>query len=384
MTLKRMASITLLLLLVTGCESFNYRYSKAQEARLISRALGGEGRQGTPELLAQPLTLSPAAIRKLDDAVSPSMSDARKLDALRHLLFDKDGLGLSYDASRTKTATEIWDTRTGNCLSLTNLWVAAARHVGLQASFEMVQVTPSWDFEGGTMVRYDHIVATGRLGDGKEYVVDFLPEFAVGDRRASRITDEHALALYYINRGAESILAGDYPTAVDRLRTALHIAPAVSNAWNNLGTAFSRMGDADLAEFSYQRALHLDRDNYSALSNLAQFYVAAGRPDEAKYFQERVQWYRDHNPYFAYFTAHLAFTAGDYKGAIKSLERAVALKPEEPAFYEALAKCYEKLGDDVARQRYLAEARQRREEQALARRNRNAVVQMRRAASHIQ
>jgi len=230
---------------------------------------------------------------------------------------------------------------------MTSLFIAAARYVGLDAHFQTVAVDPTWDHEGNTMIRYEHIVATGNLAGGGLYVVDFLPEFVLGDMRTHLISDEQALALYFNNLGAEGVVDGRIDDAILNLRHAINLRPQFSDAWNNIGAAMRRAGEYELAEFSYRRAIHQDYRNYSALSNLAQFYAYRGREKEASQFQGRVNRYRAQNPYFHYFHAQLSFQKGDYDGARKSLKKSIRLKREEPDFYVALAKIHEHMGEEA-------------------------------------
>ena len=335
-------------LLTSGCVGFDYRYTPEQEQRLLAEILGS-----VPETEpVSPLYLSDEAKQELDRHIHRRWGDARKLDELRSFLFDEDKLDLTYSADDTRTAMQLWRSHRGNCLSMTNLFVAAARYVGIDANYETVEVRPTWDQQGSTMVRYEHIIAVGKLDSGREYVVDFLPEFVIGGRKATRITDRQATALYYNNLGAESVIDGDYKKAVDNLVDAIRINGRLSDAWNNIGAALRRNGQDDLAEFAYQRAVHLDTDNYSALSNLAQFYQSKGREPEARYFVTRVNGYRRRNPYYHYFIAHHFFEQGEYRKAIVLLDQAIQLKRDEPEFYDALAKSWDKLGNTTESHRY--------------------------------
>ena len=55
------------------------------------------------------------------------------------------------------------------------------------------------------MIRYEHIVAAGRLDTRDEYVVDFLPEFSSAGKLTRVISDKQAEALYHNNLGAEAV-----------------------------------------------------------------------------------------------------------------------------------------------------------------------------------
>lgn len=338
----------LAMLLLTGCANFEYRYTPEEEARLMQQVLGDD--RVTPS--APTLYLSDEARQVLADRINPRWSDRRKLNALRSFLFDEDELNIQYASDATLTAMEVWNQGVGNCLSMTNLFVAAAREVGLTARFRTVEVRPTWDHEDLTMIRYEHILASGDLRGGAEYIVDFLPEFVIGEKASERITDAHALALYFNNVGAERVIAEDYDGAIASLRKSLLIKEDFTDAWNNLGAAYRRRGDGELAEFAYQRAIKADGSNYSALSNLAQYYELSGRQKEARHFMNRVERYRKRNPYFHYFVARVLFERGDVEDAVGVLERSIELKRDEPDFYEALADGYARLGNERASTRY--------------------------------
>ena len=117
-----------------------------------------------------------------------------------------------------------------------------------------------------------------------------------------------------------------------------------------------------MAEFAYYQALEIDAYNYSALSNLAQFYETEGRGDEAQEIMNRVDRYRRRNPYFHYFVARVFYDEGQLAEARIFLDNAVRLKRDEPQFYEALALVATAEGDSVASGRYLARAERYREE----------------------
>ncbi len=292
------------------------------------------------------LALSPEIRELLDREVSPNWGSRRKLKRLREILYSEDELNIHYDASNTLTATETFRVGSGNCLSMTSLFIASARYVGVDAKFQTVAVDPTWDHSGSTMIRYEHIVATGKVSGGGIYVVDFLPEFVIGDMRTNIISDEEAKALYYNNLGAEGVIDGRIQDALDNLRLALWLRPDFSDAWNNMGAAMRRHGDYDATEFSYLRAMHQDYNNYSALSNLTQFYRYLGRNQEAKQFARRVERYRDQNPYFNYYLAQVNFDRGDHATAERYLQRSIYLKRDEPDFYLAMARLHEVRGNN--------------------------------------
>lgn len=340
------------IVLLASCSTFEFRYDEDETEKLIREVMGPM--PSSEQEVPPTLSLSDEAKAILDEKVDAGWSSPYKLNKLRDLLFEPTELGIRYDASSTRTAMEVWESGEGNCLSMTNLFVAAARHVGLDAGYETVDVTPTWDNSGATMVRYEHIIATGQLGGGSEYVMDFLPEFVIGDKASRRISDRDAVTLFYNNLGAEALVMGNPEEALAQLRNALWIDPEFSNGWTNIGAALRRLGKPKLAEFAWQRALDLDSHNLSAMSNLAQFYQSRGRDRDAEQLMRQVREYRARNPWFHFYLARLLFEEGEFRESEDFLRRSIRLKRDEPRFYEALAETYKQLGQEDRVERNLA------------------------------
>lgn len=343
-------TIFVLLGTVGSCASkVDYSYDETDEQEYLGRILGS-ATDHSVDLLA----LSPELKSILDREIKDSLVGRSKLKRLRELMFGEDELNIHYNASVTLTASETFVVGQGNCLSMTSLFIGAARYIGLDARYQTVEVDPTWDHDGNTMVRYQHIVATGEIIGGSQYVVDFLPEFVIGDMRAKVIPDREAKALYFNNLGAEGIVDGSLDDAIKYLRFAIRLQPDFSDAWTNMGAAQRRSEQYDLAEFSYQRALQQDPGNYSALSNLGWFYQFRGRDREAAEIVERVHQYRDRNPYFHYFKGRVAFEQGAYQRALDEIQKSVKLKRDEPDFYTTLAQIHERIGDTEQSRKMLA------------------------------
>ncbi|MEM7364529.1 MAG: tetratricopeptide repeat protein [Pseudomonadota bacterium] len=300
------------------------------------------------ETVADPqtiLSISHDIQRELDQQIQAHWSDRKKLTHLKRFLFHDDGLGIRYDADHTKTALEAYETRSGNCLSIATLFIAAARHVGLPAHYRVVAIEPTWDHQGATMIRYEHIVAHGTLDTGEIYEVDFLPVVYFDNDSAQDVSDHDALAHYFNNLGAEHIVHQDHQAAIKNLRTALAIRPKFADGWNNLGTAYKHAGDVDRALFSYHRALQLNRKHYSSMSNLALLYQDHGEYGTAAYYKRRAQRYLKRNPYTHFFRAQHALKDNKPHQAFRHLQRAIKRNPNEPGFQRLLADIEARIGN---------------------------------------
>lgn len=288
------------------------------------------------------LALSPEIERFLDENVGQDLDRTSRLYSLMDAIFSRRGLDLTYTTSHTKTAIETFETKSGNCLSFTLMFVAMARHVGLAASFQEVPDVLSWDRRGDTILSNKHIYAVVEL-DNARMRVDFLPH-PEGYFGAAPIPDFRAWAHYYNNLGAEGLADDDVELAISYFRKALEHDPRFTPAWSNLGAAQRRRGDLEAAEESYRMALEIDPEELTAASNLAGLYHLQGRSQEARPLLARVESLRRRNPFHHYRLAVEAARAGATEQAIRHLRNAIRRRPKDPQFYAFLAALQERSG----------------------------------------
>jgi Flp pilus assembly protein TadD len=93
------------------------------------------------------------------------------------------------------------------------------------------------------------------------------------------------------------------------------------------------------------RALDVDDDEPSAMTNLALVYHALGEAELAAEYRDRVQGYRERNPYYHFASATQAYEEQQFEAALASLRKALRLKPDEHQFYELRGQVQEALGN---------------------------------------
>jgi Flp pilus assembly protein TadD len=294
----------------------------------------------------------------VDERIDPGWRTTRRLSELRNLLFSPELFAIEYESGNTKTAVETYESGSGNCLSMTNLFIALARYSGLDANYHLVKARPEWDHAGNVLIWTQHINSTGVLRSGENYVLDFLPDRRVLREDMATVSDRYALAIFYNNLAAEAILDKQNAKALELLRTAIRLEPGISDVWNNMGATQRRLGRTDLAKASYQEAIYLDSYNNTAMSNLSRILFAEGDEELGRYYRDRVSRYRLNNPYYRYASARLALFAKDYEKAREELNAAILLKNDDASFFIALAKAYEGLGDEYKQEISLELARQ--------------------------
>lgn len=332
------------------------RPSLAPEELLVGTALAGIS-EAAPELAdTEVLAVSPEMEAFLAAHVHRRAGPQVRLQELIDAIIDADGFGLHFD-DRTRTAAATFRERRGNCLSFSNLFVALAREVGLDASFQEVELPPDWSLDQDVFVLNRHVNVHLDLGELGEHVVDFN----IDDFRSSYdtriISDARARAHFFNNRGVEHLQAGATGAALAAFRTALEEGDrSFSPAWTNLGTLYLRTGHPVHAEACYRQALEADRGDTVAMSNLVRLYERQGRHELAADYRRVVTRHRNRNPYYRYQLASEAFEKAEYRAAIGHLRYAIRREDGVDRFYHLLALCYLAIGDEGRARRALARA----------------------------
>ena len=337
------AMIVSSLLLLAGCTVIDldpdYVLDPALYAQVIDQAS-----DNYPEI--DPLFLDDEIKQWLHERMEiRGRGDEYLVSTLQDLLYGEEYLNIQYSDAKTHTAAEVFHAREGNCLSVMNLYIAMARYVGVDANFQTVEVQPSWDRRGDLLVVSQHINATGRLSARNYYVVDFTPEISLQSMTESIVSDAVARSLYFNNLGVEALVAGDTGQALAYIKNALFIDSSNSFAWNNLGTAYRRLGNEELAEFSYHFSFNLDNTNATAVNNLVKLFRAQGDEERARRYESVIDRFNRRNPHFQYARGKRAYEQGNFNTARLYFQRAIRLKPYEPSFHTGLAMAYVQLGE---------------------------------------
>jgi len=292
----------------------------------------------------------------LHEHVQSKHNTRQRLVSLVWAIFDEDKLNLTYGNHRTKTAQETFASRTGNCLSFTNMFVAMARYLEIPAHFQEIVDMSRWDRRGDVVMNNKHMNVRVLI-NGRHYEIDFFPFEEKKRHMVRRISDEVALGHFYNNKGAEAYAKKEYQLARAYFEKALETAPKMSQAWSNLGVALRKLGHLQRAEDCYLKAIKYNRFEYTAMSNLVQLYHAMGQSEKAERYMRKVERHRNKNPYHHFVLGENAYESGDIKASVSHFKRAIRLHQKDPEFYLALARSYYKLGDTHRTEKFLRLAR---------------------------
>jgi Flp pilus assembly protein TadD len=174
-----------------------------------------------------------------------------------------------------------------------------------------------------------HVNVVVRMPSGEQFMVDIEP-LDSREVAGSRVLDDRdAAALYHNNIAMEALAGGALDLAWRQTVRALQLSPGLSQLWVNLGAVYRHAGQFADAEQAWLQALQLDDRDRSAMNNLVLLYDQLGREQERVFWIERVERYRQTNPYYHAWQGDQAGEADDWEGALRHYQRALKLAPKD-------------------------------------------------------
>lgn len=317
---------------------------------------------------ARVLSMSPSMRQFMNDEIVPrTRSGASAHRNLLDAMYARGKLKLAYDTEMTRTASEAFDARAGNCLSLVLMTAAFARELGLSVRFQEVRTPATWSREGDLVLIVGHVnVAVGRTAgqihpfDGTPdwYTIDFLPGADIERQLTSRIETRRVLSMYLNNKSAEALALGRLDDAYWWARAAVEQDPGFAAALNTLGVVYLRRNLLPQAEAALRRMLQVDEDSPHAMGNLAQVLRRQGREAEAAELTLRAERVAPASPFVAYDLGRQALERGDLDLARRQFERALRQGGDYHEFHFGLAQVLARQGYTRAAARELEAARE--------------------------
>jgi Tfp pilus assembly protein PilF len=357
---KKCISGLLVLLLMAGCSTMMQKplskpYSTELESALTGRSILGR------DFVAEDLpsfdlfAITPEMMAFAELSVKAAVNPFQKVKALHHALLlptSVGGQGIRYNALSTQVPVRTFQQREANCLSYTLLYVALARHLGLNAYVNEVEIPPTWGLRAQGAFLFLHHVNVIVLAP-RDSALKQSSDHIVIDLEMSRykstypqhfISDRVAAAQFYSNSGMEKAAEDNMQEAFLYLRKALQEDDQQSYLWNNLGSVFHRQNNLREAETIYLHGLSLHKQDLSIMNNLSRLYKTMGNKKQEAIFYKLAENYRQSNPFYYYSIALSAFEGGDYDQALHFVKHALERDKKEPRFYQLAASIYEQLG----------------------------------------
>ena len=274
--------------------------------------------------------------------------DTEQAKRLLAAMINKQLFPIDFYNSKTLMASEVYTDRSGNCLSYTSLYIALARHIGIDARYQIARVAPSWTSDSGFLVRGRHInvvVRDNRAAPGEWITVDFNQIASDPSTPHRTVTDEFALSSFYNNIAVQHLYAGRTEESMHYMRAAIRAFPKNADIWTNLAVLYSSRGKRMTSIQAYEIALSIDLKHDSALNGLQQSYDLIGNTELSEHYRSILVERRKRDPYYHYALAQAAFDNGDYEASSHSIERALELNKRPAGFHYIRGLTHFKLED---------------------------------------
>lgn len=176
-------------------------------------------------------------------------------------------------------------------------------------------------------------------------------------------TDNPTAAENY-NNGYRAFHSGDYNKAIKFYRKAIQLDPKYTDAYDNCGIAYRRLGNLDSAAFFYKESIKINPKATIAHGNLAIVYSEQGKLQEAIKEYEEISKNNPNDPEAPYGIAGIYLQAKQYDKALVSAKKSsVLFEKYAPQYvgdaYYYVGLSYLKLNDKKNAKEYIQNALQK-------------------------
>ncbi|MFB0525550.1 MAG: tetratricopeptide repeat protein [Phycisphaerae bacterium] len=240
----------------------------------------------------------------------------------------------------------VLDNKRGYCLSLSILYLSLAERLGLPMYGVVVP--------GHFFVRYDdgrtkwNIETTGRGANSldKHYIDKFkVPKDDQNSIYMKNLNKTQTLGCFFNNLGNAYSDIGNTEAAWLALERAVQINPTLAESRANLGNIYLQKGQIEDAIYQYRMSLQINPHDAKTYNNLGNAYLRQDWLDGAisKYI-EALQL--DPNFIDAYQNLAIAYSRQKrFAQAIAQLKQAISLEPKNASLYSQLGEVYYQMGD---------------------------------------
>lgn len=299
-----------------------------------------------PAEAPNPMDATPAmaaAARELG-GVGP---DEEKLERLRAALLDARAFTFEYERNSTFSAADAFESRRGNCVSFTNLFIALGRSLGIRLQAALVTARGISEREGDLIVTYTHMIAFYQIAGGRTKTYDFYRMAEEPGGRHTILDDLSVGAIRASNDGIAHLGRGEHAEAAHDLEIAVKLGPQLGSLYANLGLAKWRTGDVAGAFAALRGGLEVEPRNPPLLQNLAALYLDQGKPAEARAALAALDVHRA-SPYMLIVLGDLEMRGGNVKRAFRNYRDAAGLDPKLADPWLAIARAERARGRSAA------------------------------------
>ncbi|AZP13586.1 tetratricopeptide repeat protein [Undibacterium parvum] len=284
----------------------------------------------------------------LETTVPKQALNKNTQQALFEALRDQSRLRIEYDSIMTKKATQTFETRSGNCLSLVIMTAAFAKQLNLTVQYQSVDTEQAWSSNGDFHFASGHVnIVLGKKSNiwragydsSESLTIDFLPPADLLGQKTRPIEEKAILAMYMNNRAAELLAENLVEEAYWFARDAMLRDPDFLSAYNTMGVIYMRHDNLLQAEQNFLSVLSRDSKNTTAMHNLASVLEQQGRVAEANAWRIQLKELQPSPPFYYFKLGKTAMSQGDYLDAKKHFMKELQRDPyyHELHFWLALA-----------------------------------------------
>jgi Flp pilus assembly protein TadD len=322
-------ALLLIALFLTACASHSPRLAGPV-------ALQG---QAIPEVEEPNFTEpSPAMLRFLQEHVETGRGKERTAWSLVWAATDPYVRAFTYQPDLTLPPLETFEQQRGNCLAFSTMFMMMARHLGLDAHYQEVEIPQQWSNDNDTLLVSMHVNVVIEGAFGSNWVVDVSGRANSNSRLQRKISDKVVVAQYYNNIGANALTEDDLGKAYAYISKAIETEPDLHYLWSNLGVVYNRNNQLEAATQAYLTALSIDPNSSMAANNLYLIYEKTGNFAAAAELEKRVEKNRRKNPYYLSYLSAVAYDEGRLEESRELAERALEIQGTEYRFHYQLAR----------------------------------------------
>jgi Flp pilus assembly protein TadD len=280
-------------------------------------------------------------------------------------LYRPGDLKLEYDAQMTRTASEAFEARSGNCLALVLMTAAFAKELGLRVRYQSMLGEGVWDRADDLYLAIGHVnlsledrwrqTGANRIYDAP-MVVDFLPPRAAQALSTRDIEERTAVAMYLNNRAVETLAQGRLDDAYWWARAAIGQDPLMQSGYNTLGVIYRLGRHPAWALAALEHVSEHEPANLDAISNRVLALRDLGRLVEADGLARRLAELDPHPPYSYFREGMVARRERRFEDARRLFAKEVDREPGNHEFEFWLAVSYLDLNDAARASLHLTRA----------------------------
>jgi tetratricopeptide (TPR) repeat protein len=297
--------------------------------------------------------LSEPMRRFLKHDIASQLRASGPTNGLIEALYTKNQLKLAYDAATTRNASEAFDARAGNCLSMVIMTAAFAKELSLPVEYNAAGYEEVWSRSGDFLLGSGHVNISvgardwdvGALQVGRPLTVDFLPPEDVRGLPSRVVPERMIVAMYMNNKSVEALLHGELDDAYGWVREAIRQSPEFASSYNTLGIVYLHRGDPQQAARVFGYALELAPNNTSVMANFADVLSRLGDQAQAAALRQRLARIDPNPPYYFFNLAMAAMQRDDFSSARRLFAKEVARADYNEEFHYWLGVAYFKLGE---------------------------------------